>query len=217
MLASAIRNWWIYRIILPIENTCISLGITPNQLTILGFLANCFAALAFYNGYFFLGGTIIVLAGNLDFLDGRVARRTGQVSTYGGYLDSVLDRYTDSILFIGLAGYFHESWVLFVILLALFGSIMVSYTRAKAEAIGVPCKVGLMQRAERIFYLGAGAILSSFVTTSLMPFVEDPEQLPHYVLITILGIIAILANATAIYRIWHVITYLARQQSGNEP
>jgi CDP-diacylglycerol--glycerol-3-phosphate 3-phosphatidyltransferase len=90
-------------------------------------------------------------------------------------------------------------------LAALVGSIMVSYTKSRAETLRIDCKVGLMQRPERIVYLGVGSVFSSLITVSLMPFAQDPHHVPQYILIAVLIILSVLTNYTALYRIRHVV------------
>ena len=111
-------------------------------------------------GHFALGGWLYFLTGILDILDGRVARATGRVSAGGAYFDSVIDRYAELVVFGGLAYFYRASWSLFVVLAASLGSVMVSYARARGEALGVDVKVGTMQRPERVFYLGLAMVVA---------------------------------------------------------
>lgn len=136
-------------------------GITPNQVTVIGFMVNCLVA------YFIAGdvfnyivlGLLIWVAGFFDALDGSVARITGKTSTFGNFFDSVLDRYSDSVIYFGAMIHFlnrGENALVSLIVIAAIGSLAVSYTRAKAESLGAKCEVGLMPRTPRIIILGAG-------------------------------------------------------------
>jgi CDP-diacylglycerol--glycerol-3-phosphate 3-phosphatidyltransferase len=136
-------------------------GISPNQLTLLGFLVNC--AVAYFIAYGRLSqqviGVFIWAAGFFDALDGNVARATGRVTVFGNFLDSVMDRYSDLVIYLGILLYFfkngQDGYVVTVVI-AMAGSVCVSYVRAKAESLGGNCEIGLMPRTVRIILLGAG-------------------------------------------------------------
>src|SRR6185369_14595597 len=104
---------------------------------------------AYAGGLMFAGGWLLLFAGSLDIVDGRVARRTNRGSKRGAFLDSVVDRYADALAYLGLAYFYGGTWVEWIVLGALVGSFMVSYTRARAEGLGTTCLVGLLQRPER--------------------------------------------------------------------
>ncbi|OGW94343.1 MAG: hypothetical protein A3G36_02100 [Omnitrophica bacterium RIFCSPLOWO2_12_FULL_45_13] len=135
-------------------------GITPDQVTILGLLVNCAAAffIAQSGLSYLMTGILIWIAGFFDALDGSIARATGRVTTFGNFFDSVLDRYSDSVIYLGiLARFLRSGNSNYVILaaVAMIGSLAVSYVRAKAESLGLKCEVGLMPRTARIVILGA--------------------------------------------------------------
>lgn len=135
--------------------------ITPNQITFLGLLANCVIGVLIAKGQlsYFTVGILILVAGFFDALDGSVARITGRSSVFGNFLDSVLDRYADSVIYFGMLVHFlslGKTSYVFLIAVAIVGSLMVSYTRAKAESLNAECEVGLLPRAVRIIILGAG-------------------------------------------------------------
>src|SRR6201995_6210455 len=146
--------------------------ISPNTLTFIGLLINVVAA--FFFGYaraenyvrmFFYAGLVIIGAGLFDMVDGRVARQTNQVSVFGAFFDSVLDRYPDVCLFFGLLVFYARVDRLFYVFLVAFvmtASLMVSYTRARAEALIGSCKVGFMERPERIVLVILGAMFNHF-------------------------------------------------------
>ncbi|PYN43345.1 MAG: hypothetical protein DMD95_14080 [Candidatus Rokuibacteriota bacterium] len=156
----------------------------PNHLTIIGLGVSLLAATAFCAGRTRSAGTLLILAGLCDFFDGSLARVSGRVSAFGAFLDSVIDRYSDLVVLLGIVVLFaqmpHARGAI-VAMAGLIGSMMVSYTRARAESIGVRCTVGMMERPERMICLIAGALLDML----------EPA----------LWVLAILANLTAIQRI----------------
>ena len=197
----------IYRVINPVVKLMIKAGITPNIITFVGLLGNiAAAALLVYAGmnhskdltYMGWDGAIILFAGLFDMMDGRVARLGNMSSTFGALFDSVLDRYSELITLFGiffwliLSGYM---WGALITFTALIGSIMVSYVRARAEGLGLDCKVGLMQRPERVVVTAVAAILSGTLDGNGFD--------STLILIYAMGLIAILANLTAFWRIAH--------------
>ncbi|RCH56008.1 CDP-alcohol phosphatidyltransferase family protein [Mucilaginibacter hurinus] len=162
----------IYKVIDPFVKVLIKLGLTPNAVTSIGFVLNVGVAIIFIAGaegglrvdfsYVGWAGALILFAGLFDMLDGQVARLGNMKSTFGALYDSVLDRYSELIMFLGICyylvshHYFLSSIFAFI---ALIGSMMVSYVRARAEGLGVQCKGGLMQRPERVVTIGLCAIL----------------------------------------------------------
>jgi len=133
--------------------------ITPNQVTFIGLLANCLAAFFIARGElsYLVLGILILAAGFFDALDGSVARATGKTSVFGNFWDSVLDRYADSVIYFGILLHFlnlGKTNYVIVVVIAIVGSLVVSYTRAKAESLDQECEVGLMPRAVRIIILG---------------------------------------------------------------
>jgi CDP-diacylglycerol--glycerol-3-phosphate 3-phosphatidyltransferase len=162
----------IYKVIDPFVKLLIKLGLTPNAVTSIGFVLNVGVAVIFIVGaeegnrgdlsYVGWAGGLILFAGLFDMLDGQVARLGNMKSTFGALYDSVLDRYSELIMFLGICyylvahHYFMSSIFAFV---AMIGSMMVSYVRARAEGLGIECKGGLMQRPERVVTIGLCAIL----------------------------------------------------------
>ena len=143
-----------------IINTCIALGIHPNLLTFIGVLINVYAAVELARNNFVLAGVIMIVANIFDFIDGKVAHETGKMSRFGGFWDSVIDRFSDLALFIGLIYLYssmHRTDYVMVAAVALTFSIMTSYARARAESIIAKCKVGFMERPERIVLFMIGA------------------------------------------------------------
>jgi phosphatidylglycerophosphate synthase len=215
LLALSLREWWVYTINGKLINLFIRKKINPNYLTAFGFLMNLIAGFLFHQGYFLLAGAFIIFGGNFDFIDGIVARNTNQCTEKGAYFDSVIDRYADSILLIGLASFYRNSWIFYAVLFSLMGTFMVSYTKSRGEALQIKCDIGAMQRPERIFYLGLGSMLSSVLTISLMPFSNNPKNIPQYLLIFVIFVICVLSNLTAFQRIKHIMKELESRNAKN--
>lgn len=163
-------------------------GLTPNALTIIGLLLNCIVAVVLGRGWLLMGGILVLAAGLFDLLDGAMARITDQVTPFGSFFDSTLDRYSEVVLYGGLLIYIlgtpDARLGAVLIHLTICGSILVSYARARAESLGYTLQVGLLARPERILLLAAGLIL------------DRP--------IWALWVLAIFTNVTAIQRIYHL-------------
>ena len=144
-------RWLLERIVAALAAT----GVHPNYLTLLGLVGNTAAAVAFAAGEFRWAAAVIFLAGFLDIADGQVARKQGRVTAFGAFFDSTLDRYSDMILYIGLLIFYAKIGRFFYVVLAIVA--MVSYSRARAESIIPTCKVGFMERPERVVLLILGA------------------------------------------------------------
>jgi phosphatidylglycerophosphate synthase len=183
----------------PVMRVFLWTGLSPNAITTLGCLIWIAAGAAFFAGRLQLGGALVLLGGFVDTIDGYVARERGLTSAFGSFYDSVLDRVSEIAVFVGLMALYSgtgprtigEPWMIYVIGLALGGSLMVSYTRAKAEAQGIRCTVGVMQRAERIILLGGATLLFGSWQNGI-------------VLTWVLIAMALLTNLTAFYRIYWV-------------
>jgi CDP-diacylglycerol--glycerol-3-phosphate 3-phosphatidyltransferase len=157
--------------------------IHPNALTFIGLLINIWAAWLFSEGKMFAAGVVVVGASVFDMVDGRVARETNRVTKFGGFFDSVLDRYSDLALYMGLLVYYASINRFFYIVLtaiAMTGSVMVSYTRARAENSIPKCKVGFLERPERIVLIMIGALFNRMAP--------------------VLWVIAVLSNWTVVHR-----------------
>ncbi len=177
------------------------IGITPNMLTYTGFIFTAVSAFLLARGSFAWGGVVLLLAAFFDMLDGSLARATDQSSTFGAFIDSTLDRYSESITFLALA--YHYMWSpadrtkLILIFVILIGSLMVSYTRARAEGLNIECKAGILQRPERVILLVFGLLLGG--------------------MLPILWILAIFTNFTAFQRIYEVYWRTSRAAPGVKP
>jgi CDP-diacylglycerol--glycerol-3-phosphate 3-phosphatidyltransferase len=137
-------------------------GISPNSLTLLGYVLHLPVMYMLATGRLRLGGALFLAASAFDALDGSVAREMGQTSTFGAFLDSVVDRFSEGTVLFGLLLYYLNGGARLepaLIYVAMFGSLLVSYTRARAEGVGITCKEGLFTRFERVILLAAGLIL----------------------------------------------------------
>ncbi len=220
MLPQWVQNDFL-RILNPAIRWFTKSRINPNLFTTLGLVFNIAAATSFSIGaaygtrndlyYIGWGGVFIYLGGICDIIDGKVARGAGLSTRFGALYDSVLDRYSEVIMFIGMGyylirqDYFYESIFCFV---ALGGSTMVSYIRARSEGLNLECKVGLMQRPERIVWLASGSFLCGVSTLVIEPdFVWTLWGInlfkPIYLFTVPIFIVAILANFTSIQRMIH--------------
>jgi CDP-diacylglycerol--glycerol-3-phosphate 3-phosphatidyltransferase len=163
--------------------------LTPSAITWFGFILTLGAAALIFNGYPFAAGFVVLVAGFFDILDGALARRTGRVTPFGGVLDSTLDRLSDAALLLAILFSFDwTTWLVLLVFLALLGSLLVSYTRARAEAVGLECQVGLFTRAERIIVLALGLLLSHL----------------NNALVIALAVIVVFSFFTAGQRLFHV-------------
>ncbi|HJX84797.1 MAG TPA: CDP-alcohol phosphatidyltransferase family protein [Candidatus Angelobacter sp.] len=168
--------------------------ISPNVLTFLGLVINIIAAILFgyansqnYARMFLYAGLVIIGAGIFDMVDGRVARATNQVTTFGGFFDSVIDRYSDVALFFGLLVYYARAnrfFYLVLVAVVMVSSVMVSYTRARAESLIGSCKVGFMERPERVVLVIIGALFARW--GAMAP---------------VLWVLAVLSTITVVHRI----------------
>lgn len=196
-LSRFLKEYW-YWLTSPFVRIMVKLHITPNLLTFCGFLISCVAAYFFSLGMIGAGGWFMIFGATFDMFDGQIARMTGQASKSGAYFDSVMDRFGEAVVFLGLAGLYRHSWILYFTILALVGSMMVSYTRARGEGVGVDVKSGFMQRPERIVYLGVGSIFSPIIAY-LIRFVIPSAPL-DVVTIGAIVLIAVFTNITALHR-----------------
>jgi phosphatidylglycerophosphate synthase len=165
----------------------------PTLFTLAGFLSALVASLLLVGGYWFIAGLAIVLSGLFDLLDGVAARTLGKVTRFGGFLDSVLDRYSDLFLLFALIIYFLKKENDRLVILSSFvsmGTVLIPYVRAKSEALEIPCNTGLMERSERIILLAIGA---------LFHWMEP-----------VLWVLAVLTHFTVLQRIYYVLKKIGR-------
>jgi len=182
-----------YSVVNPIGTMLESSKIHPHFVTATGFLLSVVTGYLFWKGHLFWGGVTLIMSGACDVLDGRLARNTNRTSRFGAVLDSTVDRYSEVFVFMGLAAFFHSAFMGAMIILAMAGSLLTSYVRARAEGMGVECKIGLMQRPERVTFIAVGAIIGS-----LVDFVFSTSQ--PLMKLAIIGI-AVLGNYTVLQRV----------------
>lgn len=168
----------------PVARALLRAHVRPNHLTLVGLGISIVAAGALAQGRLRVGAVLLALAGLFDFFDGSLARLANSVSAFGAFLDSVVDRYSDLVVLLGVVLYYHraaDTTGVFLTMVALVGTIMTSYTKARAQSIGVACEIGLIERPERLIMLIAGATFN----------VLTPAMIA----------LAVLTNLTAIQRI----------------
>jgi CDP-diacylglycerol--glycerol-3-phosphate 3-phosphatidyltransferase len=176
--------------------------LTPNTISLTGFALNVGAAVLVFERYFFLAGVAFVIGSVMDTLDGRYSRMSGKGTPFGAFLDSTLDRIEEGVVLLAIAAYFatrHDEVAVAAVVAAVLGSFMVSYTRARAEALGVACKVGLATRPVRVVILSAGLVFAK------------GASLGHFELLApAVYVLAGLTVFTVLQRIWHVRRELRR-------
>ena len=197
VLGSFVRGW-LYWAVSPAVRLSLAVGLGPTFYNLLGVAFGIGAGVAFAMGHVTLGGWGVLLGGLADVLDGRIARSTAVADRAGAFLDSTLDRFAEVGAFVGLAVLFRFSALsLALAVTAMGGSLLVSYARARGESQGVVCKLGVMQRAERLLLLGFGGLLDPTVSTLL------GAGRVGTLLVPILGIVAVGTVGTAIFRtVW---------------
>lgn len=185
----------VIRLLTPVVNLLVRNGVHPNVLTTIGFLVTVSAGVAFDQELVRLAGGLVLFGGVFDIFDGRVARASGLASVFGSFYDSTLDRISEIVVFLGILSLYNDYrlelgdvGMIYTVMLAMAGSLMVSYTRARAEGLGLDCKVGLMQRTERVVLIGFAALLFGTMWNGL-------------VLKAVLILMAVLTNFTAFQRI----------------
>ncbi|HTU28917.1 MAG TPA: CDP-alcohol phosphatidyltransferase family protein [Solirubrobacteraceae bacterium] len=181
--------------------------LTPNAISLTGFVLNLAAAVLLFKHWFFLSGLAFIIGSIMDTLDGRYSRMSGKGTPFGAFLDSTLDRLEEGIVLTAAGAYFaslHDQVAVAAVVLAVLASLMVSYTRARAEALGVQCKVGLATRPVRVVILSAGLV-----------FARGASLGHFYLLAPAVYVLAVLSLFTVAQRIWHVRKELtAPQQTG---
>ena len=173
--------------------------INPNALTFIGLLLNIGCGVLYGYGRFFSAGLLMILANLCDMLDGQVARLRGRVTRFGAFFDSVIDRYSDVIVYVGIMVFYardgasHSTLLVALTGLALVGSVMISYSRARAESLEIACKVGFLERPERVVLLIIGSLTQIGPANS--PFLHKMPQ--------VLWVLAVLSHWTVVHRVYH--------------
>jgi CDP-diacylglycerol--glycerol-3-phosphate 3-phosphatidyltransferase len=194
----------VYRIIDPLVDGMVAARVHPNLITTLGFAVTVGAGVLFHFDHVRIAGLAVLIGGILDIFDGQVARKSALASKFGSFYDSTLDRISEIVVFLGVLSLYNQYglemadvWMIYVIVLAMAGSLMVSYTRAKAEALGVEASVGFMQRAERVVLLGGGCLFFGLMWEGL-----------------VLEVILVILAATSIFTALHRIVWVYHRATG---
>lgn len=186
-------------------------GVTPNQLTLAGLILQGAVAVVIALGYLRLAGVLLIFFSIFDAFDGTLARMTGQASRFGAFFDATIDRYAEVLVLFGLLVYYtgqpDATTQTLLIYAAVVGSLLVSYTRAKAESLSIPCKEGILTRAERVVLLVVGLLLGTW-----KPLAALPDALT-----VVLWLLAILSNVTAIQRVLAVRKTVREQDAATPP
>lgn len=204
LLSAKLKHWWYWNN-MPVARFLVRCKMTPNTLTLIGFFFSLAAAFLYADGLFGYAGWVMIFGATFDLFDGYVARLTNKMSKSGAFFDSVVDRFSEGVVFIGLAFYFRDTWLLAFVVAGLIGSMLVSYARARGEAVGVDCKVGSMQRPERIVYLGVASIFQPLLTWALP---DKWSGAPPVLIIGVVILVAVMTNATAFYRMVYIMNEL---------
>lgn len=194
--------FWVIR---PLWWAVLRSGLPANAITSASALLGMASGIAVAAGRFALGGWLFLFSGILDVMDGRVARARKEANPAGAAIDSILDRYTDSAMLMGLAWYYRDSWVLVPVLFALLGTSVVPYVRARGEGLGVSVKGGAMQRLERVLYLGGAVTLSPILEATMFPNDQRPM---HWLAVIGLCFLAVTSNITGASRFFTLVRLL---------
>ncbi len=184
-----------------VRNRLIESRLSPNAISLTGLALNVLAAVLIWEGLMFLGGVAFIVGSIMDTLDGRYSRMSGKGTPFGAFLDSTLDRVEEGIVLAAVAGYFalHGDRVAAAaVVVAVLASLMVSYTRARAEALGVECKVGLATRPVRVVILSIGLVFAKGASLGSFSLLKPAVY-----------VLAALSLLTVAQRIWHVRRALA--------
>ena len=197
MLTDRVRQW-SRGILDPIAELLAKTGVSPNVVTFIGFLLMVLVGVVISQGYLLAAGVLLILAAVFDAFDGALARKLDRVTRFGAFFDSTLDRFSEAAVFLGILIYYQKqgaSTEVILAYLAIIGSLMVSYTRARGEGLGISIRGGLLSRLERMVIVMIGLILSQLTIA--------------------LWILAPLTNFTAVQRIW--LTWRALQDEDQPP
>ncbi len=220
-ISSAIGNGSTYILDAIVRAIVRTRVITPNILTLTGLLINIYCAWLYGIGDFFSGGLVLIFANVFDMLDGRVARMQGRVTRFGAFFDSVIDRYSDLIVFVGIMVYYardtaaHSTLYVALTGIVLIGSVMVSYSRARAEGLDIACKVGFLERPERVVLLIIGSLTEvSPATYSAVSGISPlAAELMFYKMRAVLWVMAVLSHWTVTHRVYHTRDEIDREDA----
>lgn len=215
-----IREFWFW-LTNPVFTFFVKFKVSPNAISILGTVGALMSGVAFYFNMIGLGGWIMVLGASLDLFDGRVARAMNRVTLAGCYIDSCMDRISEGVTLTAIAYIYKDGFGFWIVMLVYLASQLTSYTKSKGETLGVNYSGGMMQRPERIVYLGAGGILTPAVAYILYPFLKSKMPTASYVEMELmiylvpLSFVAFFATTTSINRIINIMKLLDKKQFGS--
>lgn len=196
------RSFWLW-LIKPLIHLCLVFKLRPNHLTLIGGGLSVVAFFFFAKGWLSLAAWVVVFASTFDMLDGYIAKKTRLNTKRGSFIDSVIDRFSESIIFIGLMYWYRYSWGFWIIAGLLVTSYLISYIKARALSLGYTCDFGLMQRSERVTLLCVGVILTSLVEV-ILGFWNYQVAAESMLLVWLVGLL-LGTTYTAIERLWLVI------------
>lgn len=197
LLGAKLRQWFRHRI-RPLVDLAVASGCSPDVATVLQLASSLACAIAYARAWIFTAGLLLIVSGTLDVLDGEMARSRGREGPRGAYIDSVVDRYGEALVFAGMLALYRNSAVVWMVAAAWAGSFLVSYARARAESLGVTCDEGWMQRPERFVLLGGTSMIGTLVS-HLTCNANGDHRLQS--LAVAIGAVALLANITALQRV----------------
>ncbi|MXW22372.1 MAG: CDP-alcohol phosphatidyltransferase family protein [Candidatus Dadabacteria bacterium] len=209
LLTGGVKSWWVL-LMSPIEDFLIEREFRPNVLTITTLVVSALAGYFFHLGMIFVAGVLLLAGSTFDIFDGRVARAQGLNSPKGAFFDSCVDRYSEVLIYLGLLSFFRDTFFVYIVFLIACCSMMVSYTKARAEGLGIECEVGIMQRTERIVYLGVLAAFN-FLGNIVTFFLGLGNR--NYLLKLSIIILCIFSFYTSIQRMTHVMKKM--EEAGN--
>jgi CDP-diacylglycerol--glycerol-3-phosphate 3-phosphatidyltransferase len=202
LLGQGLRRWFRARIE-PLVDLLLDAGVRADAVSAVQLAMSGLCGLTYARGWVFTGGWLLLSAGTLDVLDGSMARKHDAAGPRGAFVDSVVDRYGEAAVFLGLAARFRGGWPLWAVLAAAFGAFMVSYTRARAEGLGVECSEGMLQRPERYVLIGGASMFGALAAHLTCMPIAAPA-----LLVGALVAVAVLANITAVQRALTVVRRL---------
>lgn len=210
LLSGGIKSWWVF-LMKPIEDFLIEREFRPNVLTITTLIVSALAGWFFHLGMIFIAGVLLLAGSTFDIFDGRVARAQGLNSPRGAFFDSCVDRYSEVLIYLGLLSFFRDTFFVYIVFLTVSCSMMVSYTKARAEGLGIDCEVGIMQRAERVVYLG---VLSTFnFLGNIVTFLMGIGNRNYLLKLSIL-ILFVFSFYTSVQRMTHVMSKMEKAENG---
>lgn len=210
LLSGGIKSWWVL-LMKPIEDFLIERRFRPNVLTITTLVVSALAGWFFHLGMIFIAGVLLLAGSTFDIFDGRVARAQGLNSPRGAFFDSCVDRYSEVLIYLGLLSFFRDTFFIYIIFLIVSCSMMVSYTRARAEGLGIDCEVGIMQRTERVVYLG---VLSTFnFLGNIVTFLMGIGNRDYLLKLSVI-ILFVFSLYTSIQRMAHVMSKIEEAEGG---